>query len=70
MDKVRDFNEPHDCEYLMQAEACAKSTIHWIYDYYQDKACLSDVDMDKLKDALQCLLWIQMTRDNKPQIKV
>lgn len=63
--KVSDYAEQMSPYCYDHASACAKATIEYIYREYEDKHCLSDIDIDKVKDALQCLMYIKNLESTK-----
>ena len=40
-----------------EARKCALATIHAIYEAHKDCEGLSDIDIDKVRDCLQCLVY-------------
>lgn len=63
--KVSEYTAQHSPTCFDHARACARATIDHIYSQYHDEECLSDVDIDKLKDALQCLMYIKSLDPDK-----
>ena len=47
----------HNC--LDKARCCAMATIANIYERYEHRDGLSDVDIDKVKDSLQILMYVK-----------
>ena len=47
------------------AKACAKATIECIYHHHKDDTGLDDEEIDILKDALQCLMYIKNLESDK-----
>ena len=45
--------------------ACAKATIERVYHHHECDEGLDDVEIDKLKDALQCLMYIKNLEADK-----
>ena len=56
---VSNYNKTHLHDCLDRARCCAMATIVNIYDRYEHRDGLSDVDIDKVKDSLQILMYIK-----------
>lgn len=57
---VREFTKEHQKNIVDEARKCALATIHEVYEEYEEHhGCLSDVDIDKIRDALQSLMYIK-----------
>ena len=63
--RIYDYAEQHSPYSYEHAKACAKATIEHIYHHHEDCEGLDDVEIDKLKDALQCLMYIKNLESDK-----
>lgn len=63
--KVSEYAAQHSPYCYDHARACAKATIEHVYHHYTDDEGLSDVDIDKVRDALQCLMYIKNLESDK-----
>lgn len=62
---IRDYAEQHSPYCYDHARACAKATIERIYKHHEFSEGLDDVEIDKLRDALQCLMYIKNLESDK-----
>lgn len=62
---IHDYAEQHSPYCYDHAKACAKATIERIYHHHESSEGLDDVEIDKLRDALQCLMYIKNLETDK-----
>ena len=63
--RISDYAEQRSPYCYDHAKACAKATIEHIYHHCAGDEGLSDVDIDKVRDALQCLMYIKTLETDK-----
>lgn len=63
--RISEYAEQRSPYCYDHAKACAKATIEYVYHHYADDEGLSDVDIDKVRDALQCLMYIKTLETDK-----
>ena len=63
--RISEYAEQHSPYCYDHAKACAKATIECIYHHHKDDTGLDDVEIDILKDALQCLMYIKNLESDK-----
>lgn len=63
--RISEYAEQRSPYCYDHAKACAKATIEHVYHHYVDDEGLSDVDIDKVRDALQCLMYIKTLETDK-----
>lgn len=63
--EIRSYAEQHSPYCYDHAKACAKATIERIYHNHEFSEGLDDVEIDKLRDALQCLMYIKNLETDK-----
>ena len=63
--KIYDYAEQHSPYSYEHAKACARATIECIYHHHKDNEGLDDDEIDILKDALQCLMYIKNLESDK-----
>ena len=63
--RISEYAEQRSPYCYDHAKACAKATIEHVYHHYADDEGLSDVDIDKVRDALQCLIYIKTLETDK-----
>lgn len=56
---VRDYTKEHHHLALEHARKCALGTIETVYNNREDCSGLSDVEIDKVRDALQVLMYLK-----------
>ena len=56
---VSEYDKTHMHNCLDKARGCAMATIANIYERYEHRDGLSDVDIDKVKDSLQILMYVK-----------
>ena len=63
--KISEYAEQRSPYCYDHAKACAKATIERVYHHHECDEGLDDVEIDKLKDALQCLMYIKTLETDK-----
>lgn len=63
--RISDYAEQHSPYCYDHARACAKATIEHVYHHCADHEGLTDVDIDKVRGALQCLMYIKTLETDK-----
>lgn len=63
--QISDYAEQRSPYCYDHAKACAKATIERIYHHHEYSEGLDDVEIDKLRDALQCLMYIKNLETDK-----
>lgn len=61
--KIEDANVGYEKTIIEEARKCALATIHAIYEEHKHCDGLSDVDIDKVRDCLQCLAYFKVDKD-------
>lgn len=57
--KVKDYSKQDSTYCLEHARSCALATIEHLYKDNEEDCRLNDIEIDKLKDALQALMYIK-----------
>lgn len=57
--QIDEYAQVHQDEVVECARKCALATIQCVYDENKDCEGLSDVDIDKVRDAMQVLMYIK-----------
>ena len=57
--QINEYAQVHQDEVVECARKCALATIQCVYDENKDCEGLSDVDIDKVRDAMQVLMYIK-----------
>lgn len=57
--QVKDYSKEHQKEIVEHARKCAYGTIETVYEKREDCSGLSDIEIDKVRDALQILMYIK-----------
>ena len=61
--KIEDANAGYEKTVVEEARKCALATIHAIYEKHKGCDGLTDVDIDKVRDCLQCLAYFKVDKD-------
>lgn len=61
--KIEEINSGYEKTVVEEARKCALATIHAIYEKHKECDSLSDVDIDKVRDSLQCLAYFKVDKD-------
>ena len=56
---IEEINSGYEKTVVEEARKCALATIHAIYEKHKECDSLSDVDIDKVRDCLQCLAYFK-----------
>ena len=56
---IDEYAQVHQDEVVECARKCALATIQYVYNDNRDCEGLSDVDIDKVRDAMQVLMYIK-----------
>lgn len=56
---IDEYAQVHQDDVVEHARKCALATIQCVYEEHQDREGLSDVDIDKVRDAMQVLVYIK-----------
>lgn len=56
---IDEYAQVHQDDVVEHARKCALATIQCVYEEHQDDEGLSDVDIDKVRDAMQVLMYIK-----------
>lgn len=57
--QINEYAQVHQDEVVESARKCALATIQCVYDEHKNCDGLSDVDIDKVRDAMQVLMYIK-----------
>lgn len=56
---IDEYAQVHQDDVVERARKCALATIQCVYEEHKDREGLSDVDIDKVRDAMQVLMYIK-----------
>ena len=56
---IREYTKEHHRQALEHARKCALGTIETIYNNRKDCSGLSDVEIDKVRDSVQVLMYLK-----------
>ena len=57
--RINEYAQVHQDEVVECARKCALATIQCVYEEHKNCDGLSDVDIDKVRDAMQVLMYIK-----------
>ena len=60
--KIEEANVGYEKTIIEEARKCALATIHAIYEEHKHCDGLTDVDIDKVRDCLQCLAYFKVDK--------